>query len=772
MNTWIKKNFNCLLVIFLLLQPILDLITGLGLHIWEVNITFGIIIRILFLLFLLYSVLFIYKKKESYPFLGILLFYGLLYILSMILFKNGSGFFSEIRGLCRVFYFPILLILLYSIKEEINISKMTLMVILITYLVGILVPNCLNLGFKSYEITKVGTLGFFNSANEISGVISILTPIMVLILVSIKKIIPAMIIIGMYLVVILTIGTKTPLISLGITFFFAYLWFISKEIKKKSYKKIITSFLALIIAITGIVIVLPKTNFYKNIKTHLDYLKVDNVTEVFQNKELIDHFIFSQRLTFLENRQRDYYQANTYQKLFGIGYLKGTKEAKAIEMDYFDIYYSHGIIGFIIYFGIYGYFFYLVMKERKKIDFSIYMIYVSILLSIILSFITGHIITAPAVSILVVIILLMLVKKKKKRLLFTAYSLNLGGIETALINLVNRINLDKYEVEIILEKKEGIFLDKVKKQITIKEFKVYNNKNKIIRKGLNLSKRIIYATINYHNYDFSCCYATYSLSGSKLSKIASSNNSFYVHNNYKDLYKDEQKEKQFFMDRKITKFKHIIFVSNEYRKEFLRLFPNLEEKTLVLNNFIDTENIKKESKAKITEKKQKGKKLFLFVGRLDDDAKKIGRAIRLTKKIKEIEFWMVGDGPDRKIYEEMIKKEKLEDRVKLIGRKKNPYPYMKQADYILLTSDYEGFPVIYLEAITLQKPIITTIDVSDDKINMGKDYAWIVSKEEKKMVKQVQEILKENKMPKKIDVEKLQSTRMEDFEKLFDGVSI
>lgn len=772
MNTWIKKNFNTLLVIFLLLQPILDLITGLGLHIWEVNITFGIIIRILFLLFLVYSVLFIYKKKETYPFYGILLFYGLFYVLGIILFKNGTGFFSEVRGVCRAFYFPALLISLYSIKEEINISKMALMVILITYLVGILVPNCLNIGFKSYEITKAGTLGFFNSANEISGIISILTPIMVLILVSTKKIIPSLIIIGMYLVVILTIGTKTPLISLGITIFFAYLWFVTKEIKKKSYKKILLSFLVLLVATTGIIIVLPKTNFYKNIKTHLDYLKVDNVVDVFQNKELIDHFIFSQRLTFLENRQIDYYQSNTYQKLFGIGYLNGTETAKAIEMDYFDIYYSHGIIGFIIYFGIYGYFFYLIMKKRKKVDFSMYMIYVSILLSIILSFITGHIITAPAVSILVVIILLMLVKKEKKRLLFTAYSLNLGGIETALINLVNRIDLDKYDVEIILEKKEGIFLDKVKKEITIKEFKVYNNKNKIIRKIRNLSQRIIYTIVNYHTYDFSCCYATYSLSGSKLSKIASSNNSFYVHNNYKDLYKDEQKEKQFFMDRKITKFKHIIFVSNEYRKEFLRLFPNLEEKTLVLNNFIDTENIKKESKAKITEKKQKGKKIFLFVGRLDDDAKKIGRAIRLTKKIKEIEFWMVGDGPDRKIYEEMIKKEKLEDRVKLIGRKKNPYPYMKQADYILLTSDYEGFPVIYLEAITLQKPIITTIDVSDDKINMGKDYAWIISKEEKKMVKQVQEILKEEKKPRKINVEELQSTRMKDFEKLFDGVSI
>lgn len=95
---------------------------------------------------------------------------------------------------------------------------------------------------------------------------------------------------------------------------------------------------------------------------------------------------------------------------------------------------------------------------------------------------------------------------------------------------------------------------------------------------------------------------------------------------------------------------------------------------------------------------------------------------------------------------------------------------MKKADYILMTSDYEGFPVTYLEAITLEIPIITTVDVSDDKLNIGKDYASIISKDEKEMLKQVKEILKENKVPKKIDIEKLQSTRMTDFEKLFDGV--
>ena len=770
MNAWIKKNFNTLLIIFILLQPILDLITGFGIHIWKMDITIGIIIRMIFLLVILYSVMFVYKKKQNWLYYGILIVYGLLYVLGIILFKDGVGLFSEIQGLCRVFYFPVLLIALYSIKDEIKISKMTLMVVLVTYLVCILVPNCLNLGFETYEITKAGTLGFFNSANEISGIISLLTPIMILIFVSSKKIIPAVIISCIYLYVILTIGTKTPLLSLGITIFFTYLWFIYNAVKVKKYKRIGISLIALVLFTTALILILPKTTFYKNIETHLNYLKLDNVTEVFEDEKLVDHFIFSSRLKFMKERQQDYMDGNVYQKLFGIGYLNNQKEAKAVEMDYFDIYYNHGIIGFILFFGIYGYFFYLIMKERRKLDLEQYMLYISILLSIFLSFFTGHIITAPAVSILVTFLLLMLVKQKKKRLLFTAHSLNVGGIETALINLVNRINLEKYQVDILLEKKEGIFLDKVKEEITVKEFKVYNNKNVIIRKILNLSKRLIYTATDYHTYDFSCCYATYSLSGSKLSKIASINNSIYIHSNYEQIYAKEKEFREFFDNRDIRNFKHIIFVSNQAKDSFLKYYKDEKEKCLVLNNFINTKEIEEKKKVKIEEKKPKDKTLLMFIGRLDDTSKKLGRAIHLIKDIKKTELWIIGDGKDKDKYQEMVKKEKLENRIKFLGAKKNPYPYMDIADYIILTSDYEGFPVTYLEAITLQKPLITTIDVSDDKINIGKDYASIISMEEEKMVSQVKEILKENKKPKKIDIEKIQSTRMDDFEKLFDGV--
>ncbi len=770
MNAWIKKNFNTLLIIFILLQPILDLITGFGIHIWKMDITIGIIIRMIFLLVILYSVMFVYKKKQNWLYYGILIVYGLLYVLGIILFKDGVGLFSEIQGLCRVFYFPVLLIALYSIKDEIKISKMTLMVVLVTYLVCILVPNCLNLGFETYEITKAGTLGFFNSANEISGIISLLTPIMILIFVSSKKIIPAVIISCIYLYVILTIGTKTPLLSLGITIFFTYLWFIYNAVKVKKYKRIGISLIALVLFTIALILILPKTTFYKNIETHLNYLKLDNVTEVFEDEKLVDHFIFSSRLKFMKERQQDYMDGNIYQKLFGIGYLNNQKEAKAVEMDYFDIYYNHGIIGFILFFGIYGYFFYLIMKERRKLEFEQYMLYISILLSIFLSFFTGHIITAPAVSILVTVLLLMLVKQKKKRLLFTAHSLNVGGIETALINLVNRINLEKYQVDILLEKKEGIFLDKVKEEITVREFKVYNNKNVIIRKILNLSKRLIYTATDYHTYDFSCCYATYSLSGSKLSKIASVNNSIYIHSNYEHLYTKEKDFREFFDNRDIRNFKHIIFVSNQAKDSFLKYYKEEETKCLVLNNFINTKEIEEKKKVKIEEKKPKDKTLFMFIGRLDDTSKKLGRAIHLIKEIKKAELWIIGDGKDKDKYQEMVKKEKLENRIKFLGAKKNPFPYMNIADYIILTSDYEGFPVTYLEAITLHKPLITTIDVSDDKLDIGKDYAFIISKDQQEMVNQVKEILKENKKPKKIDVEKLQSTRIDDFEKLFDGV--
>ena len=86
-------------------------------------------------------------------------------------------------------------------------------------------------------------------------------------------------------------------------------------------------------------------------------------------------------------------------------------------MDYFDIFFSHGIVGAIIIIGIYLYILYKVLSTDRKIDFENYMIKLSIFLILLLSFFTGHIITAPAVSIIAVILILdnMQVSKLKKK---------------------------------------------------------------------------------------------------------------------------------------------------------------------------------------------------------------------------------------------------------------------------------------------------------------------------------------------------------------------
>ena len=94
---------------------------------------------------------------------------------------------------------------------------------------------------------------------------------------------------------------------------------------------------------------------------------------------------------------------------------------------------------------------------------------------------------------------------------------------------------------------------------------------------------------------------------------------------------------------------------------------------------------------------------------------------------------------------------------------------MAMADYIILTSDYEGFPVTYLEAITLNKKIITTFPTSDDTVDIS-EYANIIDKDKDKMIEQIKTILKEGKQPEKIDIEKGQKTRMRKFEKMFDEV--
>ena len=309
-----------------------------------------------------------------------------------------------------------------------------------------------------------------------------------------------------------------------------------------------------------------------------------------------------------------------------------------------------------------------------------------------------------------------------KKLLFAAHDLDLGGIETALVTFVNCLSNKGYDVTIALEKKEGVFLERLDKNIKVVEYNTNNHRNIILRKICNLFNRISFIVKYRNRFDFSASFATYSLASSFMARTASKNSALWCHADYLTLYQGNKEEvKSFFKNVYCEKFNHIIFVSEEGAKSFIEVFPNLKDRVMICNNLVNGKEIIQKSKEDIKEEmiqelKNKHIPIFLNVGRHDERQKKLTRIIEASKKLKEESFKFkvifIGDGQDTDLYKQKVNEYQLEDTILFLGRKENPYPYFTISDCIILSSDYEGYPVVYLESFVLHKPIITT-KVSD-----------------------------------------------------------
>ena len=309
-----------------------------------------------------------------------------------------------------------------------------------------------------------------------------------------------------------------------------------------------------------------------------------------------------------------------------------------------------------------------------------------------------------------------------KKLLFSAHNLDLGGIETALVTLANYLSEKGYDVTIALEKKEGVFLERLDKKIKIIEYNTNDNKNIVIRKLCNLWNRLKFIAKYRNQFDFSASFATYSLASSFMARTASKNSALWCHADYFTLYHENQAEiKQFFQNINSEKFKHIVFVSKEGANSFIKLFSDLKDKVITCNNMIDRKGIIEKSKEPIIENfieevKKERIPIFLNVGRHDERQKKLTRIIEASKKLKEENYsfkvLFVGDGQDTELYKQKVKENNLEEDIFFLGRKENPYPYFQLSDCVILSSEYEGYPVVYLESFVLNKPMITT-KVSD-----------------------------------------------------------
>lgn len=160
-----------------------------------------------------------------------------------------------------------------------------------------------------------------------------------------------------------------------------------------------------------------------------------------------------------------------------------------------------------------------------------------------------------------------------------------------------------------------------------------------------------------------------------------------------------------------VKYDRIVAISNGTKDHMMNIFPDLEEKFLVVPNIIDYTSIYQ--MADLFQPEFDNHKLnILTVGRLDNGMKGMDITIAAAKVLKEhhIEFhwYIVGEGSYRIEMEQFIQKHKLQYYVTLLGATDNPYPYFKAADLYVQTSRQEGYGRTIAEARMLNLPIVTT----------------------------------------------------------------
>lgn len=172
------------------------------------------------------------------------------------------------------------------------------------------------------------------------------------------------------------------------------------------------------------------------------------------------------------------------------------------------------------------------------------------------------------------------------------------------------------------------------------------------------------------------------------------------------------------IDKKLSKkvlssFDDICVVSDSCYLSFAKIFPEFVEKTHVIENIINQSEIIKKSEEAVDESLFPHSKIkIITVCRFDNSSKRLDRIVNACKllKHKNIEFiWnLIGTGPDADYIQRLAAEADVLDVLRFLGSKSNPYPYIARSDVFVLSSQYEGKPIVVDEALALRVPCIVT----------------------------------------------------------------
>ncbi len=166
-----------------------------------------------------------------------------------------------------------------------------------------------------------------------------------------------------------------------------------------------------------------------------------------------------------------------------------------------------------------------------------------------------------------------------------------------------------------------------------------------------------------------------------------------------------------FVIKRYKNFDQIVTVSESCKHQLISLSPEYAHKIMVVSNPINLEEIN-DKKDELIDSFNSKTINFVTVARMLNIQKRIDRILDVASLLKENNYkfywYLLGGGPDFDILRQKCIDMNLTDCVLFKGFVNNPYPYIKNADYFVLTSDYEAQPVSILESLTLGTAVIST----------------------------------------------------------------
>lgn len=346
----------------------------------------------------------------------------------------------------------------------------------------------------------------------------------------------------------------------------------------------------------------------------------------------------------------------------------------------------------------------------------------------------------------------------KKKILIVSHAMELGGAERSLVGLLEAFDYDNYQVDLFLLRHEGELLEDIPEKVTVlpeipaytvlarpmiqtlREGHVlltaarlfgkikaafYDKKNGCVESAVAIeySHKYTYKFMpqiqSDKEYDLAISFLTphYIVAN----KVHAKKKIAWIHTDYSKVTVDVLSEQKMW-----EPYDNIISISDAVTKSFVKVFPKLKSKVVVIENILPEKLIRRQAEEfSVSEEMPEGAIRLLSIGRYCfqknfDSVPFICKL--LLKKGINIRWYIIGFGSDEELIRKRIVENQMQDFVIILGKRKNPYPYIKECDIYIQPSRYEGKSVTVREAQLLGKPvIITSYTTASSQLEAGVD---------------------------------------------------